>query len=223
MKWLTNKLQRLFSTDREDSVEIDSELEYTDSKVYIDKKTPFRFPLISDDEKDKMFENHHTPLEKEKDKEYLEGEIRPLYMHKKWQQNKPSAPVTQTTLKPEIKAVPQIKKIAVATKAFSPTQVPSPIHGFTRPEAKTGKPIEELLAKKNLDELKVSEPVKISERPEKIRETNIISEPIIEQSIPEVVETQFDVFEKEEIQEQPAVVKSTPSKTLPFNVMMLKS
>ncbi len=235
MKWLTNKLQRLFSTDREDSVEIESEHEYTDTKVYIDKKTPFRFPLISDDEKEHKNDSHIPYV---KDEEVLEGDIQPLYMHKKWQQNRPTEPVTQTIKKPEIKAIPQTKKIPVATKTFTPTQVPSPIHGFARPSAKTGKPIEELLAKKNLDEPKSSkslristepEPLKISERQEEITKPTILSEPTRE--IPITSETQREIIAKEEVHEkeiqavqvEPVLEKPTSNKTLPFNVMMLKS
>lgn len=240
MKWLTNKLQRLFSTDREDSVELESEHEYTDSKVYIDKKVPFRFPLISDDEKEQKNDDHIPHI---KDEEYVDEDIQPLYMHKKWQQNRPTAPVTQTIKKPEIKAIPQTKKIPVATKTFTPTQVPSPIHGFARPSSKTGKPIEELLAKKNLDEPKVSKPLrisadpellKISEREEEIKTPTILAEPISEMSIVKTSESQSKVIEKEEVhekevqevkevQEEPVLDKPTSNKTLPFNVMMLKS
>lgn len=243
MKWLTNKLQNLFSTDREDSVEIKSEQEYKDSQVYIDKKTPFRFPLISDDEKGHKNEGH-IPLVK--DEEYLEGDIQPLYMHKKWQQNRPTTPVTQTIKKPEIKAIPQTKKIPVATKTFTPTQVPSPIHGFASPSGKTVKPIEELLAKKNLDEPKMSqslritaepELLKISERQEEITKSTIITKPtIITEPIREIPiintpDSQSETMEKEEIHEkevqavqvEPVLDKPTSNKTLPFNVMMLKS
>lgn len=235
MKWLTNKLQRLFTTDREDSVEIESEHEYTDTKVYIDKKTPFRFPLISDDEKEHKNDGHIPFV---KDEEDLEGDIQPLYMHKKWQQNRPTAPITQTIKKPEIKAIPQTKKIPVATKTFTPTQVPSPIHGFARPSAKTGKPIEELLAKKNLDEpksskaLKIStepEPLKISERQEEITKPIILSE--LTREIPNTSESQKEIIIKEEVHEkeipavqvEPVLEKPISNKTLPFNVMMLKS
>ncbi|MBU0904108.1 MAG: DNA translocase FtsK [Firmicutes bacterium] len=159
-------------------------------------------------------------------------------MHKKWQQNRPTVPATQTIKKPEIKAIPQTKKIPVATKTFTPTQVPSPIHGFARPSAKTGKPIEELLAKKNLDEpksskaLKIStepEPLKISERQEEITKPIILSEPTRE--IPNTSESQKEIIIKEEVHEkeipavqvEPVLEKPISNKTLPFNVMMLKS
>lgn len=232
MKWLTNKLHRLFSSDREDSVEIESEHEYTDTKVYIDKKTPFRFPLISDDEKEHKNDGY-IPLMK--DEEDLEGDIQPLYMHKKWQQNRPTAPVTQTIKKPESKAIPQTKKIPVATKTFTPTQVPSPIHGFARPSTKAGKPIEELLANKNLDDPNSNIALRISTEPDplKINESQVEITKRIPLSEPnrEIPNTQKEIIVKEEVHEkeiqevqvEPVLEKPTSNKTLPFNVMMLKS
>lgn len=152
MNWLTKALKKVFS---EETSEKDNFIEEIEQPTYSESKTPFRFPLISDEERE-----HPDNGEAEDAQE--EQEYQPLYMHKQWQNQRQNTVVHQAA-KPTIEyskkvvareslqeVKPRITKVPVQSKPFVPTEVPSPIHGFNRPKIS---PIDDLLAKKNTDEV----------------------------------------------------------------------
>ncbi|WP_017379957.1 DNA translocase FtsK [Paenisporosarcina sp. TG-14] len=160
MNWLTTAFNKLFSNEQQDKQD---DLDKNELPTYKQSKTPFRFPLISDKEKDQLVDDELEDTQKEE-------EFMPLYMHKQWQQQRENAIVHHATKpnmdksskkivepkpKPKVKesyqeVKPRITKVPVQSKKFIPSDVPSPIHGFTRTKIS---PINELLAKKNSDEV----------------------------------------------------------------------
>ncbi|MFC6039159.1 DNA translocase FtsK [Paenisporosarcina macmurdoensis] len=85
MNWFTKAFKKVF-TDEEQ--EIEEYIDENESPTYKQSKTPFRFPLISDDEKDRLGEEDY--LNNPPEEEY-----RPLYMHKQWQEQRQNTVVHQ--------------------------------------------------------------------------------------------------------------------------------
>lgn len=221
LNWLSKALQRMFSAETEQHV--DNEFDNDERSTYIERKTPFRFPLISDEEKDQMLGFEPSPI-KELEKE--EDLSKPLYMHSQWQKDRAKTVVHQAK-RTEPLANKKTTKVMVQTKAFTPTHVPSPIHGFG--QQTIIKPIEELLAKKLND---------INETKEMFAaEKELESTPILQKENPVHVnltqlKTPIDRNEEDTRVMVAAGVATTVDKlplpkqkstTLPFNVMMLKS
>lgn len=222
MNWLTKTLKKVFSEEsiEKEEVILIEELEQT---TYRETKTPFRFPLISDNEKDRSEDADLDDGEKEE-------EYQPLYMHKQWQQKRQNTVVHQAT-KPRVEhssipsprdsfsttrdsfqeVKPRITKVPVQSKLFVPSEVPSPIHGFNRPKIS---PIDDLLAKKNLGEVNKETAATIIEESESpsIKPSGTI----IQQSEQEMKKHQ-PITEKE-------IVRETPfrSKISPFDELLAK-
>ena len=253
LNWFTKAFKKVFSDDELNNEEY---IDENEAPIYKESKTPFRFPLISDDEKDRQGEEEYQDNPQEE-------EHRPLYMHKQWQQQRQNTVIHQAS-KPSIEystktsaeqfnkpikrdsypdVKPRITKVPVQNKTFKPTQVPSPIHGFNRP---TITPIDELLAKKNVEEtvaetavstvkpierlpLKPSEPVVIAPSEPVIIEQHTIVETEPVQEIPvQVEEPVVKVQSVDELKPVPYVeveklATEKVKKSLPFNVMMLNS
>lgn len=220
MNWLNKALQRMFSTGTEQHVEDENKLD--ERTTYIETKTPFRFPLISDEEKDGFLGDESLSI---KDKEQEEEPSRPLYMHRQWQNDRNKTVIHQTEKsEPIAQTKPKSRKVMVQTSTFKPTQVPSPIHGFGKPIVK---PIEELLAKKKEDTPEIKEVVAEIEPelpPTIPKAVPVHVEPLVK------IEPQIDQEENDSrsmVAATNALDKlptSEPKKTtLPFNVMMLKS
>jgi S-DNA-T family DNA segregation ATPase FtsK/SpoIIIE len=220
LNWFTKALQRMFSADTDKHVDI--EFDNDERSTYIERKTPFRFPLISDKEKDQML-GFEPPSIKEREKE--DDLTKPLYMHNKWQEDRSKTVVHQSKTEPYVNEKTQ--KVMVQTKTFKPTQVPSPVHGFGQ---QTTKPIEELLAKKQSDINEIKEVIAVEKEP--------VLTPIIQKEIPSYVVQQ--TLSEKPIDRNEADTNSMvsaglatsvdkfplpkqKSTTLPFNVMMLKS
>lgn len=248
MNWLTKAFKKVFSEEIEDKEEYLIENEH---HTYKQSKTPFRFPLISDEEKERPSESDLTDVEPE-------YEPMPLYMHKQWQQDRQSTivhqatktrhePIPKQTEKDTYQEVkPRITKVPVQSKTFTPTDVPSPIHGFNRPKIS---PIDELLAKKNTDET-VEEIVAtvitpppvipsqneriIFEKPRVIEQQSVNEQQVMEKE-PEKLDV-VNTLESAKLEpsiEEPDAAADNPvidlqptekkKKSLPFNVMMLNS
>lgn len=228
LNWFTKAFKKVFTDEEHD---IEEYIDENEAPTYKESKTPFRFPLISDDEKSRLGDEETYDNSQEE-------EHRPLYMHKQWQQQRQNTVVHQAT-KPRIEQIsppfkrdtykeikrdeyqevkrdeyqevkPRITKVPVQTKTFKPTEVPSPIHGFNRPKIT---PIDELLAKKNSDEVmaetavttlnpKERLPIKTSE-PAKI----VPSEPVIITPSEPVIIEQHTIVETEPVQETPVKVE----------------
>ncbi len=243
LNWLTKTFKKVFLDEEPDEKIL---IEEKELPTYKNSKTPFRFPLISDHEKDQLVDDELV--------ETFEDEPKPLYMHKQWQQQRQNTIVHHAS-KPnmvkesesqgsekfkEVKS--RTTKIPVQTKTFKPTDVPSPIHGFSRP---VPKPINELLANKTpvevankpLESIDINatiettklhvEPINIKQ--ELIEQNNMLDEnhtPITHESVEEVKEEdnnrpKVEPFVSEQVTQDIAPEKK--KKSLPFNVMMLNS
>ncbi|MEI4769238.1 DNA translocase FtsK [Psychrobacillus sp. FJAT-51614] len=139
-----NWFKKLFATneveDKETEQVAKQEVFDTTSKT----KTPFRFPLIPDEEKDQFLfgepkvEKVIEPMMKEKHKREDET-YKPLHTRELWQQRKQQS-VVHRAPKKEIPVAPRTPKKEVIEgtvnerrkKAFTPTQVPSPVFGFSK-------------------------------------------------------------------------------------------
>ncbi|WP_075620095.1 DNA translocase FtsK [Paenisporosarcina indica] len=152
MNWLTKAFKKVFSDELQDKEDYIDENEIP---TYKQSKIPFRFPLLSDVEKDRFINGEEL-------KDEQEEEPQPLYMHKQWQKQRQNTIVHQSTkssteqfVKPiktdsEQEVKPRITKVPVQSKIFTPTDVPSPVHGFNQRKLT---PIKELLVRKNQDEV----------------------------------------------------------------------
>lgn len=87
MNWLTKAFKKVFSDEEQD---IEAYIDENEIPTYTEAKTPFRFPLISDDEKTRL--GDEDSLSDSQEEEY-----RPLYMHKQWQQDRQNTVIHQAT------------------------------------------------------------------------------------------------------------------------------
>ena len=124
-----NWFKKLFSNNEEENIE-EFEAEELSPK---ETKTPFRFPLISDNEKNEFLYGVkeekiiNEPIVNEK-KVY---EAPPIY--EGWQQRK-----IQPAVKKVEKEIVEEAAIVKKKKPFTPTQVPSPVYGYSKPKEKYG-------------------------------------------------------------------------------------
>ncbi|MFJ8066113.1 DNA translocase FtsK [Psychrobacillus sp. NPDC096426] len=128
-----NWFKKLFGLNEEEYKE---EIEVEEKTVSTTRsKTPFRFPLISDEEKmETIYEQpnedkiiHEPFIEKQLTEEQL---YKPLYKQDKWQQRKQPTIIHRS----EKITVDDTDTPAIVRKkrAFSPTEVPSPVFGFSK-------------------------------------------------------------------------------------------
>ena len=124
-----NWFKKLFSNTEEENIE-EFEAEELAPK---ETKTPFRFPLISDNEKNEFLYGVkeekiiNEPIVNEK-KVY---EAPPIY--EGWQQRK-----IQPAVKKVEKEIVEEAAIVKKKRPFTPTQVPSPVYGYSKPKEKYG-------------------------------------------------------------------------------------
>ncbi|HSO58513.1 MAG TPA: DNA translocase FtsK, partial [Paenisporosarcina sp.] len=97
MNWLTKAFKKVFSDEEQD---IEAYIDENEVPTYKEPKTPFRFPLISDDEKSRLGDEDSLS-------DSQEDEYRPLYMHKQWQQDRQNTVIHQAT-KPNKASIEQI-------------------------------------------------------------------------------------------------------------------
>ena len=133
-----NWLKKLFASDKKEYEE-DNDRGYKEEQhtAQTTKKTPFRFPLISDEEKNETV--YEYPKEEKivetykEEAPYSEPEYKPLYTQNLWQQRTKPTVIHRAEKKivAEKKVVdtPVIKR---SKRAFTPTEVPSPIYGFSK-------------------------------------------------------------------------------------------
>ncbi|WP_391202655.1 DNA translocase FtsK [Psychrobacillus sp. L4] len=219
MKWF----KKLFATNEDEYREAQVLEEDEQLVTPTHSRTPFRFPLITDDEKkDSLF--GELKIEKEmgqpiKDKHIRDDQpYRPLYTHELWQQRK-QEPIVHRAPKKEIIEPPVKEK---RKKAFTPTQVPSPVFGFSRKqENKIEEPIEQTIREIELP----FEELAITAIPKQAEENEVL--PIVTFTEEEKVLPSKHI--DEQVQDTPLEKESEvkPSKQKenirPFNVLMLKS
>lgn len=241
-----NWFKKLFASDeKEYEEEYEEQQQTVHSKT---KKTPFRFPLISDEEKNEVlygYPKEEKIVETYKEEPYFkEPEYKPLHEQNLWQQR------TQPTVihRAEKKKVEEAPVINRKKRAFTPTEVPSPIYGFSKTvvenKVKEKEFIEESEAKNeavNSEVLFKPEPynqitevsaaeelVQVTEQEESLQ-VDIVEEDVqitelvevvqAETAVTEVLETINPVHNKEILETE----KPVKENIRPFNVLMLKS
>ncbi|MFF2755370.1 DNA translocase FtsK [Psychrobacillus sp. NPDC058041] len=221
MKWF----KKLFAiNDVENREEQIVEVEQDEELVTrTNSRTPFRFPLIPDEEKN---ENIYSEPKTEKNigQAVKDNQLRdeqpykPLHTQELWQKRK-QEPIVHCAPKKEIVESP-VKE--TRKKAFTPTQVPSPVFGFSRKQEKI---IEETI------ESKVTE----NENEQTFRELAITELP--KQEVEKVTTATVTIEEKGllsqhtdgQAQDSPIepveeVKPNIPKENIrPFNALMLKS
>ena len=241
MSWIKNIWDRLFTAEPEEEMET----EWTAEPEESSEKTPFRFPLIPDEEKEAFI--HHAPP-----KEQIEYPIKQETERREPERDhfqQRSLPVRETV---RSKPAPESYK-----PRFRPSQVPSPVHGFnSRKPIPT--PIDELLAKKNQsagtkkEQLPAQKETVIEERiptpeagrtgtssamePKQTKAETTADQPKQQEpkrEIPVEKERPVESLKKvhKPVQEKAAAIAKTAppktgekrEKTVPFNVLMLKS
>uniref|UniRef100_UPI00406C37E6 DNA translocase FtsK n=1 Tax=Psychrobacillus sp. FSL H8-0483 TaxID=2921389 RepID=UPI00406C37E6 len=222
-----NWFKKLFAAN-EDEYRDETEVEVQGVPKTTQPKTPFRFPLISDEEKHEFL--YGLPKEEKVVEEpFLEKKsndtqsFKPLHTQGIWQQRKQQT-VVHRAEKKEIEEAPAIIR---KKRAFTPTDVPSPIYGFSKEKEKKVEPKQE--KEIIVDDLIVMEaPIPV---PQQVVEESVapvveIMERVVgevEQSVTtmEEIHEAIDTLPIEEVEEtKPTVPKEN---IRPFNVLMLKS
>ncbi|WP_419959294.1 DNA translocase FtsK [Psychrobacillus sp. BM2] len=238
-----NWLKKLFASDEKEYEE-----EYMEEQQIIHsatKKTPFRFPLISDEEKHESlygYPKEEKIVETYKEEPlFKEPEYKPLHQQNLWQQRKQPT-VTHRAEKKKVEETPTIIR---KKRAFTPTEVPSPIYGFSKTVANKEKEFiaetEPKIEVENSEVLLKSEPV--NPEPEVIVAEELVQVTELEESMQvDVVVEDLQVTELAEVVQAEVAVTETletiesvhnteiletekPVKEniRPFNVLMLKS
>ncbi|WP_281864415.1 DNA translocase FtsK [Planomicrobium okeanokoites] len=157
MSWVKKVWSRMFA----DEVEEEAEQEYT---VPVEQKSahvPFRFPLITDEEREIFLKKEQsgqkvTMAEVREElirrpsqlaQQPVRREVRPEPKPKPIQRQSPRQPIQRQS--PNTKPVKETPKPEPIKRRFEPTKVPSPIHGFNEPKPA---PIEILLEQKERNE-----------------------------------------------------------------------
>ncbi|SER91797.1 DNA translocase FtsK [Psychrobacillus sp. OK032] len=138
-----NWFKKLFGLNEEDNSE---EIEVEEKTVSTTRsKTPFRFPLISDDEKNEtVFEQPQPNEEKTIHEPFIEKPLteeplyKPLYTQDKWQQRKQPTIIHRSD-KITVDDTPAIIR---KKRAFTPSEVPSPVYGFSKKSRESSNSIE---------------------------------------------------------------------------------
>lgn len=126
-----NWFKKLFASSEEEYKE---EIEVEEKSVSTTRsKTPFRFPLISDYEKnDPIYEQ--TDEENIINEPFIEKQVgteqtyKPLYTQEIWQQRK-HQPVVHRSERKDVDETPAIIR---KRRTFTPTEVPSPVFGYAK-------------------------------------------------------------------------------------------
>ncbi|TWT12481.1 DNA translocase FtsK [Planomicrobium sp. CPCC 101079] len=147
MGWVKNIWTRMFSSDRSEENE---EVQWEQAPSAPIEPTPFRFPLIPDDEKEVFLKRDATlvkvdpSIKKETPPPFEPPIRRPAVSPAR----KPITPSTGNRIVPPANRTQKsVPKPINKTRPFEPTRVPSPVYGFdeSRPA-----PIENLLERKEI-------------------------------------------------------------------------
>lgn len=239
-----NWLKKLFASDEKEYEE-----EYLEEQQIIHsstKKTPFRFPLISDEEKNETlygYPKEEKIVETYKEEPYFkEPEYKPLHEQNIWQQRKQPTVIHRAENKRVEENPAKIRK----KRAFTPTEVPSPIYGYSKKivENKETELVEETEPKievVNSEVLFKPEPVspvaeviateefvQVTELNEKFQD-DVVEEEVQVTELVEVGQAEIAVTKAQEtiepVQNTDILEIEKPMKEniRPFNVLMLKS
>ncbi|MDI2586110.1 DNA translocase FtsK [Psychrobacillus sp. NEAU-3TGS] len=126
-----NWFKKLFGLNEEENRE---EIEVVEKTVSTTRsRTPFRFPLISDDEKNEtVYEpqiEENTMQEPFIEKPLTEEQLyKPLYTQEKWQQRKQPTIIHRS----DKTIVDDTPAIIRKKRGFTPSEVPSPVYGYSK-------------------------------------------------------------------------------------------
>lgn len=189
MSWVKSLWNRMFAEDTE---ERETEVQWEEQPVQQPEKIPFRFPVITDKEREEFLrreaaaEDQIVPLYKENRK----TETRKPDQNTDWERGPRLAPrperrpewQPEPRMAPRPERMPEPKKRSFEpvpvnkTRRFEPTRVPSPIHGFN--EIKPA-PIDQLLEQKELkaEEKKIEQAV-TQTAPQEVEEMPVAPVPV---------------------------------------------
>ena len=130
-----NWLKKLFASDEKEYEEEYNEQQQTVHSAT--KKTPFRFPLISDEEKNEAvngYKKEEKIVETYKEEPNFEEPVyKPLYTQNIWQQRAQPTVIHRAEKKiVEEKIIVDPPVINRKKRPFTPTDVPSPVYGFSK-------------------------------------------------------------------------------------------
>ncbi|QUG42403.1 DNA translocase FtsK [Psychrobacillus sp. INOP01] len=207
-----NWLKKLFaSEEKEYEEEFNEQQQIVHSAT---KKTPFRFPLISDEEKNEAvygYPKEEKIVETYKQEPYFkEPEYKPLHTQNIWQQRAQPTVIHRAAEKKivEGKKVVDTPGINRKKRAFTPTEVPSPIYGFSKTVVDNKVKEKEILVDREQKTKTVSSEVLFNPEPiipvqEMVEEVNHVIE------VSEVVQDDVQVTELVEVvQAEVAVTKA---------------
>ncbi|RLQ91846.1 DNA translocase FtsK [Planomicrobium sp. Y74] len=155
MSWVKKVWNRMFA----DEVEEEVEQEYTAPVEQKSAHVPFRFPLITDEEREIFLRKEQSGQQvtmAEVREELIRRPLQPAEQPLRREPRREPTPIQRQVSRPPIQRQPQISKpVPEASRPepikrrFEPTQVPSPIHGFNEPKPAS---IEKLLEQKERKE-----------------------------------------------------------------------
>ena len=224
-----NWFKKLFASDEKEYEEEYGEQQQTVKST--GKKTPFRFPLISDEEKNEGVNGY--PKEEEiieiykEDPPFEEPVYKPLYTQDIWQQRAKQPTVIHRAEKKivEEKVVVDPPTINRKKRAFTPTEVPSPVYGFSRiPLNKKVEEIEQKTETVNPDVLYNSQA--ISQEPEVIAAEELVH--VTDEVVPtelvnedeQVTELEKNVSSEQELKSvEESVLVNVLEKNLPVDLL----
>lgn len=251
MSWVKKLWNRMFADEVEETIEQEHSVPVEQQKAHV----PFRFPVITDEERE-VFLNKEQSGQKvtmaEVREELMRRPKQPVKQNARSEFRPEPKPVQRTAARPSV--LPQsrvsepkreISKPEPMKRRFEPTRIPSPIHGF---KERKPEPIGTLLEKKELKKdfeqailpqnsvekepvTPVPEDIKIETSSlQSIIEREPAAEPVLADSMEEPLVHMEKAPETEELPDT-ADIPKTPEineikkkeKTVPFNVLMLKS
>lgn len=155
MSWVKKVWNRMFA----DEVEEEVEQEYAAPVEQKNTHVPFRFPLITDEEREIFLKKEQSGQKvtmEEVREELIRRPLQPTEQPLRREPHREPEPIQRQVPRPPAQRQPQVSppvqeasRPEPIKRRFEPTQVPSPIHGFNKPKPAS---IEKLLEQKEQKE-----------------------------------------------------------------------
>ncbi|MGG0644784.1 DNA translocase FtsK [Sporosarcina gallistercoris] len=159
MSWIKKTMGRLFGSQSDEELEDTADHVYEQEQPHDEippQRPAFRFPMITDAEIYGWDEHSDEPVHiKHQDTPLVEKEDTseniPLYKNNRWPSEPPAGEIHRAGNRTKYKELPKIAKPAISkldkpagrkteivkqrtNKPFTPTEVPSPVYGFSQPK-----------------------------------------------------------------------------------------
>lgn len=159
MSWIKKTMGRLFGSQSDEELEDTADHVYEQEQPHDEippQRPAFRFPMITDAEIYGWDENSDEPVHiKQQDTPLVKkdetSEAIPLYKNNRWPSEPPAGEIHRAGNRTKYKEFPEIGKPAIpkldkpagykteivkqrTNKPFTPTEVPSPVYGFSQPK-----------------------------------------------------------------------------------------